>query len=325
MNKEIDNFYLNKNHTFVEVAICLEKFYKYRPGILKFSIPIMEPYMLKDEYEEQIHRVDLSKIMNKEKEKLNIKPVIQSNAFSLELPADLVYDCDNDKDGIVEKGEKFLVAFIGGDINNIRFLERYDQTPDVIDHHQIHTAACIDSFHAEKPGICRFQIPILSRFLAESKLDPYVKAEIPKRIAATCPKDKYNIVSSGQLFNIAFIDGKLGRPLIMGRRYGDISGPGSEQEEYDTDHDLNKVYEAIYVSGGYPTAKFDLPGLAGIAGKIGLELPITVHVPDYFIYNSAKCLPLSSAVDVPYFEERRKYGIMFINGDKRYPILVGVL
>lgn len=324
MSNDLNNFYSDKSLKFVEVAICLEKFYKYHPGVLKFAIPTIEPYMSKDQYEEQIHQIDMSKIMNKEKDKLNIKPVIQSNAFSLELPADLVYDCDNDKMGIVNEGEKFLIEFVGGDINNARFLERYDQTPDIIDHHQIHAAICIDSFHAEKPGICQFQVPILSQFLSKAGYSPYIKAEIPKRIAATCPKDQYNVVPSGQLFNIAFIDGKLDRPFIMGRRYGNISSKGPEQEEYDTDHDLNKVYEAIYVSGEYPMVKFDLPGLAGIANKIGLELPVTVRVPDYFIYNSSKCLPLQSAVDVPYFKERRKYGIMFMNGDKRYPILVGV-
>ena len=324
MSNEVENFYKNKNFSYLEVAICLEKFYKYRPGVLKFAIPIMEPYMSSSKIEENIHMTDYSNIMNKEKDKLNIKPIIETNAFSLELPADLVYDCDNDKMGIVEAGERFLIEFVGGDINNARFLERFDQTADVIDHHQIQAAVCIDSFHAEKPGVCRFQVPILSRFLALSGKSPYIMAEIPKRIAASCPKDQYNMVQPGQIFNIAFIDGKLDRTLIMGRRFGSISSAGSEREESETDHDLNKVYEATYVSGGFPYAQFNLPGLAGIANKIGLKLPITVHVPDYYIYNSAKCLPGMSAVDVPMFTQRDKYGIMFINGDKNYPILVGV-
>lgn len=321
----MENFYAEKNFTYVEVAICLERFYKYRPGVLRFAIPIMEPYMSSSAIEEEVHNVDMSKIMNKEKEKLKIKPLVESNTFSIELPADLVYDCDNDKLGWVDVGEKFLIEFVGGDINNPRFLERFDQTPDIIDHHQIQAGICIDSFHAEKPGICRFQIPILSRFLSLSGKDPYIKAEIPKRIAATCPKDPYNNVQAGQIFNIAFIDGKLDRPLVMGRRYGEITGPGHEQEEPDMDHDLNKVYEGNWVSGGYPYAYFNIPGLAGIAGKIGLQLPVKVYVPDYYIWNQAKCYHHSpTAVDVPMFQGKRKYGISFLNGDKRFPILVGV-
>ena len=318
----MENFYNDHDLKYVEVAICLEEFYKYRPGFLRFAIPTMEPYMSKSHIEENIHNVNISNVMNKYKEELNIKPVVDTNVFTIELPADIVYDCYNDKMGIVPAGEKFLIEFVGGDINNARFLERFDQTPDVIDHHQIHAAICVDGFHAEKPGVCRFQVPILSRFLSLSGHSPYIMAEIPKRIAATCPKDEYNMVESGQLFNIAFIDGKLDRTLIMGRRYGNITGKGFEQEEYSKDHDLNKVYEGNYVSGGYPYAQFNLPGLEKIAGKIGLELPVTVYVPDYYIYNQAKCC--GPAKDVGMFTRKRKYGIMFLNGDKRFPILVGV-
>lgn len=313
----MENFYSDADLKYVEVAICLEDFYKYRPGFLRFAIPTMEPYMSKSVIEDNVHNINMTNVLNKYTDELNIKPVTDTNVFTIELPADVVYHADNDKDGIVPAGEKFLIEFVGGDINNARFLERYDTTPNVIDHHQIQVAICQDPFNAEKPGVHRFIVPILSRFLAESGLSPFINAEIPKRVAASCHKDINNNVSAGQIFNIAFIDGKIWRPLIMGRRY-------DEQEEIPTDHDLNKVYEGVYAGGSPPYVKFNLPGLESIAGTIGLKLPVEVFAPDYYVYNKGLCVPYGSAVDMSMVWQSNKFGIAFMNGDKRYPILVGI-
>ena len=315
-----EDFYKKQDLKYLEIATCVDRYYKYRPGILNFTIPIIEPYMEKESQTESISRVNMGNIVNKDKSKIIINPVIKTNTYQIELPADIVYDNYNDDDGWVEPGEKFLIEFVGGDITRPKFLERYDVTPEVIDHHQIHMAICTNSFHAEKPGVCSFVVPILKPFMASIGMSE-IQAQIPIQVAETCPKNRYNIVSAGQKFDIAFIDGKIDKPLIMGRRNNLRK---SNMEEASTDHDLKKVYEAIYVSGMTPWVTFDLPGLEAIAPKIGLSLPITVFVPDYYVYDKKKCVPMGSAVHETINWQSDKFGISFLNGDKRYPIIVGV-
>lgn len=102
MNK--NNFYDDLDLKYPEIAICLEDT---DTDIGKFIIPILTPMLRTMEpYIKRHDECDTSNILNIED--LNIEPVNLTNFIELKLPKG--YDH-------AKKDDKFIVVFIGGDIN----------------------------------------------------------------------------------------------------------------------------------------------------------------------------------------------------------------
>lgn len=109
----ITNYYKSHSYTLTEVAICLEDS---DDGKAKFFIPSMTPTASGDEpYDKEDPVVDTSNILSGTKG-LDIKECITSNYITIRLP-EFVQSC--------KKGDKFVLSFIGGDINKPYLLGRY--------------------------------------------------------------------------------------------------------------------------------------------------------------------------------------------------------
>lgn len=107
------NFYDNLDLRYPEIAICLEDT---DTNIGKFFIPILTPTLNKNEpFYEIDNTFDKKNIENYDD--LRLSPVYLSNYIELKLPKGY----ENAK-----KDDKFIVVFLGGDINKPILIGGYD-------------------------------------------------------------------------------------------------------------------------------------------------------------------------------------------------------
>lgn len=114
------NFYNDLDLKYPEIAIALET------NSNKFYIPVLMgliegagsvPITINT-------RVSSSNIRNKNNN-LAISSVTKQNYITLSVPSYLYYE-DHNITGIKwNKGDKFIIVFVGGDINKIRIIGRY--------------------------------------------------------------------------------------------------------------------------------------------------------------------------------------------------------
>lgn len=107
------DFYNNLDLRYPEVAICLEDT---NNEIGKFFIPILTPLMRKDEpFIEDINDFDKKNVINHKN--LYISPVKLTNYIELKLPKGYTS---------AKKNDKFIVIFLGGDINKPILIGGYE-------------------------------------------------------------------------------------------------------------------------------------------------------------------------------------------------------
>ncbi len=108
------NFYGSHDYTNLEIAVCLEDT-KDSKG--KFYIPALMPLLEhKDAYDKKDPPISTSNILS-DASKLNIKQCTISNYIDMYLPEYI------DK---AKKGDKFVISFIGGDINKPYIIGRFN-------------------------------------------------------------------------------------------------------------------------------------------------------------------------------------------------------
>lgn len=116
------NYYQEQDFKFVEIATVLERFYYSSKG--KFFINTITPLLSSGSaLDDTKSKSSTSNILNYE-EKLNINSYTLSNYVSLNVPRYMSNDL-TDMNGYISKGTKFLVSFIGGDVNNPRIVGVY--------------------------------------------------------------------------------------------------------------------------------------------------------------------------------------------------------
>lgn len=117
MQNNQDQSYIAQDNLRLEIAILQEDIKSQDPGEAKFKIPTI---MTGDS-------VGNSNVVSKNsanKYEFRYKPnITYDDTITLKVP--LEYTAFFGK-RIVPKGTKFIVAFIGGDINNIKIIGRYD-------------------------------------------------------------------------------------------------------------------------------------------------------------------------------------------------------
>lgn len=109
-------FYDEMAFTYPEIGVVLEK---PTTRMVKICIPAITPFIDNNEPYDKLD-IDYSKsnLMNKDKTNLDIKKCTVSNYIELSLPEYL-----NISD--INKGDKVVLSFIGGDINKPYIIGRY--------------------------------------------------------------------------------------------------------------------------------------------------------------------------------------------------------
>ena len=124
MQNDVNN-YLDINNLRLEIAILQENIDSQNPGIHKFTIPSIITG-------EKVGTIYIQ-TKNSANRKL-LKSTIAKTTFdpTIELRVPKEYTAFFGAD-IIPKGTRFIVAFIGGNVNNIRIIGRYDSLEDMED------------------------------------------------------------------------------------------------------------------------------------------------------------------------------------------------
>lgn len=109
------NYYKDHNYNMLEMAVCLEVT---DDGKGKFYIPALTPFLDNSEpYDKTDPPVSTSNIISGTKG-LDIEQCITSNYISMSIPSHI---------NNISVRDKFVISFIGGDINKPYIIGRYDQ------------------------------------------------------------------------------------------------------------------------------------------------------------------------------------------------------
>lgn len=108
---------ININNLRIEIAILQEDVQSSNPGSAKFKIPVI---MTND----VIGHINTSNnnILNKVNGNLSASSINMEDTITLKIPTEYTYFYGS---SIVPAGTKFLVAFIGGNINDMQIIGRY--------------------------------------------------------------------------------------------------------------------------------------------------------------------------------------------------------
>lgn len=107
------NYYSSHNYNNLEIAICLEDT---TSDVGKFCIPALTPFVDMDNpYDKIDSPASTANILSGTKG-MDISPCTVSNYIDIDLPEYIKS---------AKKGDKFILSFIGGDINKPYLLGRY--------------------------------------------------------------------------------------------------------------------------------------------------------------------------------------------------------
>ena len=120
-------FYQNLDLKYPELAICLEDSVD---GKAKFYIPILTPLLESNEaYETTDINISKSNILS-DTTSMEITACTTANYVELHLPSLQLIDPETGKlktmTGSCEKGDIFVIVFIGGDLNKPFIIGRYE-------------------------------------------------------------------------------------------------------------------------------------------------------------------------------------------------------
>lgn len=117
MQNQSNQTYMAQDNLRLELAILQEDVKSQDPGSAKFKIPAI----MTGDSVGSVHAT--SKNSANKKSYHGKSNATMDDTYTLEIPREYTAFCDK---FIVPKGTKFIVAFVGGDINNIRIVGRYD-------------------------------------------------------------------------------------------------------------------------------------------------------------------------------------------------------
>lgn len=106
------------NHMRTEIAILQENIDSKNPGYAKFKIPVINS-------DDKVAHITTSNrnIMNKKAGNIKASAVNIENTITLRVPKEYTFFWPSD---IVPAGTRFIVSFVGGNVNDIHIIGRYD-------------------------------------------------------------------------------------------------------------------------------------------------------------------------------------------------------
>lgn len=108
----------NKDNLRLEIAVLQEDIDPKNPGTARFKIPTL----LTEDTIVSIQTTNTN-IRNKVNGNLNTSGVNIENTIDIKVPLEYTYFYDGH---VIPKGTRFIVAYIGANVNDIKIIGRYD-------------------------------------------------------------------------------------------------------------------------------------------------------------------------------------------------------
>lgn len=123
MANNMSDFYDNLDLKYPEIAICVEDTFYGAIGRTKFSIPVLTPNLNQSTISQGVIRQDGSSLVNKNKKAVEIENITVGNYITIPVPSRLV--TPNSRGLAIRKDSKWIVIFMGGDINKPQIISEY--------------------------------------------------------------------------------------------------------------------------------------------------------------------------------------------------------
>lgn len=118
---DMSNFYDILDLKYPEIGIAMQDIDCSNPGTVKMIIPILTPNMDNSKLNQHtVYQNNTNHLKNKNKN-LDIKNIKISNYIEVPFPKEICYNVD----GVIEKGSKWIIVFVGGDVTKPRPIARY--------------------------------------------------------------------------------------------------------------------------------------------------------------------------------------------------------
>lgn len=121
---------LNIDGLRIEIAVLQEDIPANNPGTAKFKIPVL----MTEDTVSHITASGSKNIINRRNGNISGFTVNIENTISLRIPLEYTYFYGKE---IVPAGTKFLVVFVGANVNDIRIIGRYDFSDRDIPYHEL--------------------------------------------------------------------------------------------------------------------------------------------------------------------------------------------
>lgn len=122
---------LNIDNLRIEIAVLQENVSANNPGTAKFKIPVI----MTEDTISHIAAYGINNIVNKKNANISGYSINIEDTIDLKIPTEYTYFYGKK---IVPAGTRFLVAFVGGNVNDIKIIGRYDYNKDGdIPYHEI--------------------------------------------------------------------------------------------------------------------------------------------------------------------------------------------
>ena len=126
------NFYENLDLKYPEIAIAMEEIDRLSPGLISFVIPILTPTMDNTKLVTKTIYQNRSSLRNSKYSAYEIGNVELSNSVYIKIPIEItgglsLLNMNDIPDSIryIQKGSKWIVVFVGGDITKPRIIAPY--------------------------------------------------------------------------------------------------------------------------------------------------------------------------------------------------------
>ena len=115
----MSDFYKDLDLKYPEIAITLEKFNKNTDSTVLCTIPVLLPFA-----QNSADIINTGNIENKVNN-LGIGPCKIHKGTYLKIYREHSQGCPSNEQGVVQPGQKFIIVFVGGDIDKPRIIGRY--------------------------------------------------------------------------------------------------------------------------------------------------------------------------------------------------------
>lgn len=123
MANNMSDFYDNLDLKYPEIAVCVEDTYYSAIHRTKFSIPVLTPNLNQSTISQGVVRQDGSSLVNKDKKSVEVENITIGNYLTIPVPPRMV--TPNVMNLAIRKNSKWIVVFIGGDINKPQIIGQY--------------------------------------------------------------------------------------------------------------------------------------------------------------------------------------------------------
>lgn len=121
----MSDFYDKLDLKYPEIGIAMEDIIRSESSMVKFIIPVLTPNLDSTKLINQTIYQNKINLMNENKSKFEVDNIQLTNYVQIPVPVEVRGNYPYVGNDVIEKGSKWIIVFVGGDITKPRAIARY--------------------------------------------------------------------------------------------------------------------------------------------------------------------------------------------------------